>query len=88
MINTKRLTWSTPDGCWGVHGVELETLPTKIYAALNKLKEMEAIVEHLNDPSIENFEAEALMLALMDMAPFEADPDGVVFCEGRRYVAC
>lgn len=87
MTIAKRLTWSTPDGCWGVHGVELETLPTKIYAALNKLKEMEAIVEHLNDPSIENFEVETLMRDLMAMAPWEADPDGVMFHDGRRY-AC
>lgn len=84
---TKRLTWNTQDGSWGVHGVDLETVPAKIYGALYKLKEMEAIVERLNDPSIENFEAETLMRDLMAMAPWEADPDGVMFHDGRRY-AC
>lgn len=81
----ERLTWNTPDRGWGVYGVEVDTYSPKIYAALHKLAEMETIVERLNDPAVENDEAEALMQRLRAMAPWEPDPNGVEFFDGRRW---
>lgn len=88
MKTTKRLTWTTPDGGWGVQGVDLRTVPTKVYGALYKLMEMETIVEQLNDPATEGWEAEELMQHLRSMAPYEPDPSGVEFFDGRRWRAC
>lgn len=36
-----RMTWNQPDGSWGIEGVELETLPPKVYGALYKLMDYE-----------------------------------------------
>lgn len=84
---TKRLTWNTPDGSWGVHGVDLKAVPAKIYGALYKLMEMESAVERLNDPATEDYEAQTLMERLRAMAPFEPEPNGVEFFDGRRWRA-
>lgn len=39
------LTWWTPDGSWGIHGVDLAALPPKVYGALYKLHDMERAEE-------------------------------------------
>lgn len=36
-----RLTYYHPDGTWGVEGIDLAKLPTKLYACLAKLKDYE-----------------------------------------------
>lgn len=36
-----RITWNQPDGSWGIKGVELQTLPPKVYGALYKLMDYE-----------------------------------------------
>lgn len=36
-----RSTWSKPDGSWGIEGVDLSTLPPRVYGALMKLKHIE-----------------------------------------------
>lgn len=48
----KRITWSE-GGCWGIHGVDLTTLPPKAYAAAAKLKDMENILERVNYDGID-----------------------------------
>ena len=47
---SSRLTWSRPDGSWGLEGVDLTKLPPRVYGALCKLKRMEALVEQIQDP--------------------------------------
>lgn len=49
-----RLTWSAPDGHWGVHGLDWNGLDTLspaayriVYGAMRKLKDMEDRVEEL-----------------------------------------
>lgn len=36
-----KITYRTPSGDWGIDGVDLSTLPPKVYAALHKLCDME-----------------------------------------------
>lgn len=36
-----RITWSEPDGSWGIDGVDLSTLTTRLYMAVFKLKKYE-----------------------------------------------
>lgn len=45
-----KLTFYKPNGEWGVEGVDLSTLPTKVYCALCKLHDL----EHKEDAAIEN----------------------------------
>lgn len=47
-----RITWSLPNGDWGVEGVELTKLPPNAYGALCKLKRMEDMIEQINRPGI------------------------------------
>lgn len=46
-----RLTWSAPDGHWGVHGLDWNDLSPAVYqtvyGAMCKLKDMEDQVEEL-----------------------------------------
>lgn len=44
-----RVTWRTPDGRWGLKGVELAALPPLAYAAVYKLMMMEELVDILAD---------------------------------------
>lgn len=44
---SSKITWRTPDGLWGIEGVDLAVLPPKVYGALCKLMEL----EHPNCPS-------------------------------------
>ena len=42
---SKRIIQTTPSGEWGIPGVDLATLPPRVYGALCKLKDMEALLE-------------------------------------------
>ena len=51
-----RLTYKTPDGSWGIRGLDwraLSGLPPLVYGAMHKLMEMEGLVDTLNDPGSE-----------------------------------
>ena len=40
---SKRLIHTTPSGEWGIPGVDLTSLPPRVYGALCKLKDVEAL---------------------------------------------
>lgn len=40
-----RLTWKTPDGVWGVKGVEWGEVPQALYGPLCKLKDYEDVCD-------------------------------------------
>lgn len=42
-----RVTWSRPNGEWGVDGVDLTTLPPRAYMGLLRLKDIEDELEQL-----------------------------------------
>ncbi len=53
-IKMARLTYKTKDGSWGLRGVpwtQLVALPPRVYGALAKLKDMEELVDQINDPA-------------------------------------
>ena len=52
----KRITWKTPDGHWGIDGVDLAALPPRVYGALYKLKNLEDLVETVQDPFAPEYE--------------------------------
>lgn len=45
-----RLTYQDPDGSWGIRGVDLGTLPPKVYGALCKLRDLERLLEEASRP--------------------------------------
>lgn len=49
---SKRIIQTTPSGEWGIPGVDLATLPPRVYGALCKLKDMEALLEVINSPAV------------------------------------
>lgn len=53
----KSLTWSK-DGCWGIDGVDLSTLPPRVYGALCKLHAMEKLLEEIHNPDSPDYVAE------------------------------
>lgn len=63
-----RLTWSKPNGEWGVYGIDLKGLPGPVYGALLKLKRMEDLIEHINAPTTRDWEAEMDVDELMSMS--------------------
>ena len=52
-----RLTWTEPNGSWGIKGGELGTLPPNAYGALYKLKQMEDLIDRIHDPDVSDWEA-------------------------------
>lgn len=49
-----RLTYTDRKGSWGLKGVDWKTmitLPPQVYGALAKLKDMEELVDQINDPA-------------------------------------
>ena len=53
-IKRARLTYKTKDGSWGLRGVpwtQLAALPPRVYGALATLKDMEELVDQINDPA-------------------------------------
>ena len=63
-----RLTWSKPNGEWGVYGMDLKGLPGPVYGALLKLKRMEDLIEHINALATRDWEAELDLEELMSMS--------------------
>lgn len=53
-----RITWSTPDGSWGIKGVDLATLPPLVYGALMKLLRLENVIDMMASPSTPDYEVE------------------------------
>ena len=45
-----RITWKTADGHWGIEGVDLTALPPRVYGALFKLKDLEDLIETIQNP--------------------------------------
>lgn len=54
----KRLTWKTPDGHWGIEGVDLSALPPRVYGALYKLKDLEDLIEEIQNPESADYAVE------------------------------
>lgn len=55
------LTWSKPNGTWGINGVDdLGTLPPSVYGAVMKLHCIEKLVGQINDPLTESCQQEDL----------------------------
>lgn len=70
-----RLTWSKPNGEWGVYGIELNGLTGLVYGALLKLKRMEDLIEEINAPTTKDWEAELAVEELLTMtAPRQEKP--------------
>lgn len=74
-----RLTYKTKDGSWGLRGVpwtQLAALPPRVYGALAKLKDMEELVDQINDPANgQNGSAELAMEHLVAMGT-ASTPEG------------
>ena len=65
---TPGLTWRTPDGQWGLKGVELSALPPAVYAALYKLMRMEELVDILADSRSPGWLIDDTMEELLEMS--------------------
>lgn len=48
----KRITYRHLNGEWGIQGVDLTQLPPKVYGALCKLRDIEDLLEAIQDPEI------------------------------------
>ena len=74
-----RLTYKTKDGSWGLRGVpwtQLAALPPRVYGALAKLKDMENLIDEINDPAnSQNGSAELAMEDLVAMGT-SSTPEG------------
>ena len=53
---SKRITQTTLSGEWGIPGVDLASLPPRVYGALCKLKDMEELLEIINSPTARAWE--------------------------------
>ena len=53
---SKRIIQTTPSGEWGIPGVDLASLSPRVYGALCKLKDMEALLEVINSPTAQAWE--------------------------------
>ena len=62
---SKRVTWSKPNGEWGVEDVDLTRLPPRAYGGLHKLKSMEDMIERINDPETPDWLAADLTAELL-----------------------
>lgn len=45
VVTSPRVTWSMPNGEWGVRGLDLASLPPRAYAGLARLKDIEDALE-------------------------------------------
>lgn len=64
---SKRIIQTTPSGEWGIPGVDLATLPPRVYGALCKLKDMEALLEVINSPAVRAWERDDAIEQLIRM---------------------
>ena len=53
-----RITWKTTDGHWGIKGVDLAALPPRVYGALYKLKDLEDLIETIQNPDSPDYEVQ------------------------------
>lgn len=72
-----RITWSMPDGSWGIDGINLAALPSKVYAALMKLKRLEDAIDMLASPSTPDYDVE---LELEDLFGWEVSIKSIQNC--------
>lgn len=74
-----RLTYTDSKGSWGLKGVDWKamlTLPPQVYGALAKLKDMENLIDEINDPANgQNGSAELAMEHLVAMGT-ASTPEG------------
>ena len=63
----KRLIHTTPSGEWGIPGVDLTSLPPRVYGALCKLKDVEALLEIINAPTARAWERDDAIEQLIGM---------------------
>ena len=63
---SSKITWRTPDGLWGIEGVNLAVLPPKVYGALCKLMEIEHPVCVSNGDKIRSMSDEELAQFMVD----------------------
>lgn len=72
-----RLTYKQPDGSWGVKGLgweRLVALPPQVYGALAKLKDVEELIDEINDPASGRDERDVLALReLLALGEMPAD---------------
>ena len=64
---SKRIIQTTPSGEWGIPGVDLATLPPRVYGALCKLKDMESLLEVINSPTVRAWERDDAIEQLICM---------------------
>ena len=64
---SKRIIQTTPSGEWGIPGVDLASLPPRVYGALCKLKDMEALLEVINSPTARAWERDDAIEQLIRM---------------------
>ena len=65
-----RLTYKSKDGSWGLKGLsweQLVALPPRVYGALCKLKDMEALLEVINSPTARAWERDDAIEQLIRM---------------------
>ena len=56
-----RITWSRPNGEWGLRGnVDLAKLPAPVYAALCKLKDLEDLGDEIAETRAEEIKCDLL----------------------------
>ena len=74
-----RVTYTDSEGSWGLKGVDWKamlTLPPQVYGALAKLKDMENLIDEINDPADgQNGSAEQSLQYLLDMGSVST-PEG------------
>lgn len=74
-----RVTYTDSEGSWGLKGVDWKamlTLPPQVYGALAKLKDMENLIDEINDPADgQNGSAEQALQYLLDMGSVST-PEG------------
>ena len=64
---SKRIIQTTPSGEWGIPGVDLASLPPRVYGALCKLKDMEELLEIINSPTARAWERDDAIEQLISM---------------------
>nr|DAE74858.1 MAG TPA: hypothetical protein [Caudoviricetes sp.] len=64
---SKRIIQTTTSGEWGIPGVDLASLPPGVYGALCKLKDMEALLEVINSPTVRAWERDDAIEQLICM---------------------
>ena len=67
---SKQIIQTTPSGEWGIPGVDLASLPPRVYGARCKLKDMEALLEVINSPTVRAWERDDAIEQLISMGNY------------------